>query len=100
MIRMPWRTAHDAQFADLPTVQLPAMMTDCDVEAHSDHLYWRDLLIDIAAEVSCGRAVPRPFPAELSSRLEWITALFTDLCHRIDQADAMLARHVAEVAEQ
>jgi len=99
MIRMPWRKAHDAQFAELPTVQLRPVMDDSDVIAHTHQMYVRDLLGEIALAVVMYRAPAPEFPPELSSRLEWITALFTDLCHRIDQADAMLARHVAQVSE-
>jgi len=95
-----WRKSHDAQFADLPTVQLRPVMDDTDVIAHTHSMYCRDLLEEIALAVVITRAAAPDFPAELSSRLEWMTTLFTDLCHRIDQADAMLARHVAQVAEQ
>lgn len=95
-----WRKAHDDEFADLPTVQLPAVMTDCDVVAHTHQMYCRDLLGEIVLAVVMYRAPAPQFPAELTNQLEWMTALFTDLCHRIDQADTILARQVAGVAEQ
>ena len=89
----PFPSPWFAKFADLPTVQiLTNRMTDEDVEAHGDLIYWRSLLNDIVDRVYCDGYKPLPWPTSLSDDLNAMTTALAELRRHPDPPGELLAR--------
>ena len=58
---------------DLPTLRIPPVMTDADVEFDSHIKYFWDLLVDIH-ELAYTKRYANPFPISLSDDLRALTA--------------------------
>lgn len=67
--------AHAREWIGLPVIQLKAVMTDSDAEAHGDILYLRGLLDDLIAakiELESEMRGQYPIPSEPLFRLKYI----------------------------
>lgn len=84
----PWY----ARFKDLPTVQLLAVMTDEDVEAHGDLIYWRSLLQDVIERVVCEGYRPLPWPTSLADDMNAMTTEMAAIRRHPDPPGELLTR--------
>lgn len=68
---MSFQSAWNAKFKDLPTLQVLPVMTDDDVEFHSDITYMRSLLDAIVQQAAHGGHCG-PWPGDLSKHFAWL----------------------------
>jgi len=81
-----------AKFASLPTIQiLTNQMSDEDVEAHGDLIYWRSLLADIVDRVACDGYRPDPWPTSLADDMAAMEAALAALRRPTDPPGELLA---------
>lgn len=79
-------------FSDMPMIAIPVAMTDDDVNAHTDVLYWRSLLKDVIDRIVMHDYRPLPWPTDLSDDMAAMTAELTALRRHHDHPAELIGR--------